>query len=186
MEKVKGYNHVYYNDRGMALIVKNLKVLDKSYTKVGFPSEAIPAKGKSTIKEPLKTMPEVATIAFFNEYGTKTIPARPFMSLAYYRHLKGLKDLRDKVYKKVINGEMSVVNALAIMGEWFSNKIKRTIDDVTTPPNAPSTIRQKNAALLRRTSQKKREENPLIGTTSHPLIHTAQMRNSVTHVEVIK
>lgn len=186
MEKVKGYSHVYRRDLGMALIVKNLKQLDNSYTKVGFPSEASPAKGKPEVKPPVTTMSEMSTIAFYNEYGTKTIPARPFLSLAYYRHVKGLKDLRDKLYAKVISGQITVRESLAIMGEWFAAKVKRTIDDVTTPPNAPSTIKKKNAALLRRTSKKKLDANPLIGTTSHPLIHTAQMRNSVTHVEVVK
>lgn len=178
--------NVIYKDTGMALLIQNLRVLDNSYTKVGFPAGAPIASGKPEIKEPAKDMSEVATIAFWNEYGTKRIPARPFLSLAYYRYLKGLKAVRDRVYLEVITGKMPVKDALSIMGEWFAAKVKRTIDSVTTPPNAPSTIRRKNAALLRRTSKKKLEENLSIGTTAHPLIHTAQMRNSVTHMEVIK
>jgi len=171
----------------MALILKNLKVLDTSFTKVGFPKESPPGKpSKQTDKEPLSSMSEVALIAFWNEYGTDTIPARPFMSLAYYKHLEGLKKVRDQVYLKVIAGEISVEHALAIMGEWLSAKVRSTIREVTSPPNAPSTIRKKNAALLRRTSSAKKEANPLIGTTAHPLIDSAQMLNSVTHVEVVK
>lgn len=187
MQKVKGYNHVYYKDLGLQLILKNLKVLDTSYTKVGFPKEALPGRPtKMSDKNPLSTMSEVALVAFWNEYGTETIPARPFLSLAYYKHLEGLKRVRDQVYQKVISGQMSVEDALGIMGEWFTNRIKRTIDEVVSPPNAPSTIRKKNAALIRGTSNKKRQENPLIGTTAHPLIDKGQMKNSVTHIEVIK
>jgi hypothetical protein len=187
MQKVKGYNHVYYRDRGMSLILKNLHVLDTSFTKVGFPSGApVGRPTKQSDKAPLTSMSEVALIAFWNEYGTDTIPARPFLSLAYYKHLAGLKKVRDQVYLKVIKGEMSVEHALAIMGEWLAAKVKSTINEVTSPPNAPSTIRKKNAALLRRTSANKRAANPLIGTTAHPLIDTAQMRNSITHVEVVK
>jgi len=180
------YKYVQVKDTGWKLIVQNLKELDNSYSKVGFPAEALPSKGKPKVKEPAKTMSEVAQIAFYNEYGTRTIPARPFLSLAYLKNFKGLVGVRDKVYKQVIEGKLSVRQALSIMGEWLTAKIKRTIDETTTPPNAPSTIKRKNAALLRRTSKKKLNENPSIGTTSHPLIHTAQMRNSVSHVEVIQ
>lgn len=183
---MKSTSHVIYKDRGMALIVKNLEKLDGSYSKVGFPSGQPVASGKPALKEPLTNMADVATIAFFNEYGTKNIPARPFMSLAFYNSQKELKSIRDRLYTQVIAGKMPIENSLAMMGSWFAARIKRTIDSVMTPPNAPSTIKAKNAALMRRTSKKALASNPLIGTTAHPLIHTAQMRNSVTHVEVIK
>jgi hypothetical protein len=172
-------NRVKYIDNGIGRIKNNLLTIDNSFTHVGFPKEEEEADG------PAGSMTEVAQIAVYNEYGTKDIPARPFMSLAYKTNVDGLKRLQAQMYKRVLRNEITVKQGLAIIGEWLSAKMKRTIDSVSTPPNAPSTIKQKNAALMRRTSAKALEKTPSIGTTAHPLINTAQMRNSITHVEVI-
>jgi len=180
MNTSKKYSHVEIKDLGIGIIKKNLEQLNNSYTKVGFPHGAIEATGEA------KSMAEVSTYAFYNEFGTKYIPSRPFMSTAFHANSKELCSIRDSLYKKLLEGKTTVPTALGLLGEWHTAKIKATIDSNIPPPNAPSTIRRKNAALMRRTSKKSRNENPSIGTTTRTLINFGQMRNSVTHVEVIK
>lgn len=97
-----------------------------------------------------------------NEYGTPTIPARPFLRPTidanrdvYFNMLAdGIGDVLDgkgsnikTVFRKV---------AVRAVGD-----VKQAIRDVSTPPNAPSTVRRKGA--------------------NNPLIDTGRMRASVDY-----
>lgn len=161
-------------------ISKELKLLDNSFTKVGFPLNAQVGQPSKKVKgQDIKTdMSEIATIAAFQEWGTKrtqskrsggailNIPPRPFMSTSFDENLEGLNNLRSKLYNKIITGHITVKQALSLIGDYMENKTKKKIDDIKDPPNSPITIKKKKS--------------------DNPLINNGQMRNSVTHIEVIK
>lgn len=178
-------------DRGWERIVDQITLMDNSYTKFGFPLGA--AKGKASKRALARAekkgkkltkysnISEVAKIAVYQEFGTKRpdwkgqhpgrgkkrgIPARPFMSTSWDENVQKAYTLLDKLYDKVLQEKTNVKQALALVGEWFSDKVKKKIREIDLPPNAPSTIAKKGS--------------------SKPLIDTGQMINSVTHVEVIK
>lgn len=128
-------------------------------SKVGFPKgEQVGHSSGSNIN----TMAEVASIAVYNELGTSTIPERPFLSPSMVDNIDKLRGRMYRATKAVMQGS-DAYNELSKVGEWMVGEIKLKIRSVDTPPNAQSTIQKKGS--------------------SQPLIDTALMLNSVTHVE---
>ena len=82
----------------------------------------------------------VAQVAFWNEYGTATIPPRPFFRNTIAQH----KDEWPKQAAEMleVNGG-DVRQALADIGEVVKGQIKMTIQDFREPPNAAATVKQK-------------------------------------------
>jgi hypothetical protein len=142
--------------------------MKKSRTKVGFPfGERIgQSNNNGSGHDEYHNMSEVAKIAAFQEFGTRYIPQRPFMRTSYNENIDELKILRDNIYDKIVDGSMTLRQGLAIMGEFMEGKIKQKITDINKPSLKKRTIKAKKS--------------------SNPLIDTGQMRNSVTHSEVIK
>lgn len=82
----------------------------------------------------------VAQVAFWNEYGTATIPPRPFFRNTIAQH----KDEWPKQAAEMleVNGG-DVRQTLADMGEVVKGQIKMTIQDFREPPNAAATVKKK-------------------------------------------
>lgn len=150
---------------------KNLdKELDKmeqlanSYVLVGFQEGSVT---KSEVrgtrrKEAGKSQ---AQIAAENEFGTRIIPARPFMGPA-------IDDNRDRInnvivgeYVKILDGTSNIRKSLNLIGLFAVTLIQKKIRDIRTPPNSPRTIALKKS--------------------SKPLIDFGQMIQSVRHKIVI-
>lgn len=99
----------------------------------------------------------VASVAFFNEYGTIRTPARPFMRNAIEKNSnKWLNQLKNDCVKNVESR-----TALARLGELVKSDIMKSITALNAPANAESTIKRKKS--------------------SNPLIDTGFMRRSVTY-----
>lgn len=82
----------------------------------------------------------VAQVAFWNEYGTATIPPRPFFRNTIAEH----KDEWPKQAAEMLEANGGDVRqALADMGEVVEGQIKMTIQDFREPPNAAATVKQK-------------------------------------------
>ena len=103
----------------------------------------------------------VAQVAAFNEYGTSTIPARPFMKQAWENHGNELKQACQQANNMILNGK-TAENAAAMLGAYGVRLIQEEIVDGGFAPNAPSTIRKKKSDT--------------------PLIDTGNMRQSVKYV----
>lgn len=104
---------------------------------------------------------EILERAGYNHFGTVHIPARPFITNAvrdnhgkYRRYLKGEG-------KKILLGESTPKLMLEKLGLLGQGDIQEEITNLSSPANAPSTIRRKGS--------------------SNPLIETGQMRGSVTY-----
>ena len=82
----------------------------------------------------------VAQVAFWNEYGTATIPPRPFFRNTIAEH----KDEWPKQAAEMLEANGGDVRqALADMGEVVKGQIKMTIQDFREPPNAAATVKKK-------------------------------------------
>lgn len=94
----------------------------------------------------------IAEYAFYNEFGTKNIPERPFIGTSTDEDsatwIKGLK----KDSKKAMAGLISIDDTLDSLGKKMKKSIKTKIKAITTPENRPSTIKKKGF------------DNPLIDT----------------------
>lgn len=86
----------------------------------------------------------VAQVARWNEYGTggaHGIPKRPFMRPAVHEHRQELTDMLRKLYKQAIKDNTNTMDALEEFGAVVKGKIQMQINNTTTPPNAPITVR---------------------------------------------
>ena len=99
----------------------------------------------------------VAQVAYWNEYGTTLSPPRPFFRNAIKDKSKEWLELfRETQFKT-----KDMFKSLSIVGTIAKDDIFTSITDLSSPPNAPYTIKKKGS--------------------SNPLIDTGLMRNSVSY-----
>jgi len=102
-------------------------------------------------------------LAMVHEYGSKDgrIPDRSFIrstcDAKREEHINWLKDLEARVFKD----QLTVKQALSIMGEVVSKDMVQTINNFIPPPLKPATIKRKKS--------------------SKPLIDTGRLKGSITH-----
>lgn len=82
----------------------------------------------------------VAQVAYWNEYGTANIPARPF-----FRNTIAEKqdEWADNAASILQHADGDVGKALALIGEGVKGDIVETIQNFSEPENAPSTVKKK-------------------------------------------
>ena len=86
----------------------------------------------------------VAEVAAWNEFGTDTIPERPFFRNA----VDGLtRTLPDLVLREFRNGGFNLDDAsINRISEAAVSAVQVSITELDDPPNAPSTIRRKDSS----------------------------------------
>ena len=111
----------------------------------------------------------VAAVAAWNEFGTKTIPERPFFRNA----LAEMEDGIANVIKAGIDPRRMVVEdrLAGRVGEYVAGQVQESITALKDPPNAPETVARK---------RKKLHGKKGVGGGENPLIDTGFMHDSVT------
>lgn len=142
----------------------NINRIDKKVAKVGWFE-----------KSRYETGEYVAEIAAQNEFGnpSKNIPARPFISQAIAKDEKLWINILEDQSKLILDGRSSIDKALEIVGGVAAGSIKESISALQEPPLSPVTIQRR---------LQKYKNQQLIGGLTKPLIETALMFNSVSHV----
>lgn len=102
----------------------------------------------------------VATVGFFNEFGTSTIPERSFIRSTINGKSKEIKKVAAAQYKLVLNGKISNEKGLGILGAFTAGLIQQTFTSNDWPDNTQSTINKKGS--------------------SRPLVDTGQLRQSIS------
>lgn len=109
----------------------------------------------------------ISEIAAYNEFGTSTsggqehIPERPFLRTTISEQSKTVYvPLTAKLLGLVLDGTLTVNQAIGILGEKAVADVKMKIDAISDPPNADSTVDRKGS--------------------TNPLIDTGLMRQSVS------
>ena len=109
----------------------------------------------------------IAEYAAYNEFGTKNIPARPFMrTVAKERPKVWVGQMVRKIRGNATKPE-AWKSALVLAGESMKSDIKNSIQAGKWTPNAPATIAAK---------KRKGKVEP-----DHPLIDTGQMLAAVSY-----
>ena len=103
----------------------------------------------------------VAQVAAWNEFGTRNMPSRPFMRDTVNLNKAEVKRTFDEAAKAILNGSTED-RELEKIGVLAKAMMQKQITDGGYAPDAPSTVRKKGS--------------------SHPLIDTGQMRQSVNYV----
>ncbi len=101
---------------------------------------------------------DLVDIAAYNELGTPTIPARPFMKQSFENHESDLQNACDEVNAAISRGS-TAVQALENLGTFGKALVQQEIVDGEFEPNAAATISKKGS--------------------ERPLIDTGHMRQSV-------
>lgn len=93
--------------------------------------------------------PRVIDVAFWNNYGTKDIPARRFMQVGAKRCEVDMKKMMGLCVEKMLDKRMKPKDAGEMLGQKATAIMKKTVREWEQPPNAPSTIARKgvNAPL---------------------------------------
>lgn len=78
----------------------------------------------------------IAKIAFWNEYGTKSAPPRPFFRNAINEN----KDKWRSTLTQALKHGLDTEKALALTGEQISNDLRESIISGSFEPNSPVTL----------------------------------------------
>lgn len=140
-------------DRGWERIKGQAADAGRHYVQVGLQSGDVTPEGTSVVE-----------IGAYNEFGTDTIPERPFIRSALDQNRRQIESAQRSLWDSVVRGHMDIRRALEALGQMHQGHIQRRITEIRTPPNAPGTIRQKGS--------------------SNPLIDTGHMRASIRYVVV--
>lgn len=111
---------------------------------------------------PFKNIAPTATIieiAAYNEFGTDTIPERPFLRTTIKENRAKYIELVKDLMVKIVNGKLAADKAVAILAEKAVADVQTKIDTIKSPPNTELTKEWKGS--------------------SNPLIDTGLMRKSV-------
>lgn len=121
--------------------------------------------------------PSVAQVARWNEFGTPYIPSRPFFRPVVHGQKTELVQMLRHLYQDALRNNKNTLDVLNLFGEEVEGRIKVSIRNVETPPNAPITI---YGGWLRRKGHK-----PIYiegkGEGKKPLYDTGVMLDSVSH-----
>jgi len=85
----------------------------------------------------------VAEVAFFNEFGTSTIPERSFIRSTIDENRSELDQLTFRLLDQIIANKLDTKKALDKLGFKIQQLIRKKILDLNDPANAPSTIARK-------------------------------------------
>lgn len=121
-------------DLGYNAIIRELKSLDGKEINAGILKDA----GKS------KEGVSLVNIAFWNEYGTKRIPSRPFVRIASDENKGKWGDVAADGVGKIIDRKIKWRKCCDMVGKRMKADIKKVIGDKSKlVPNALSTIKRK-------------------------------------------
>jgi hypothetical protein len=139
-------------DKGWQQIEINMKHLKGRKVKVGITADSGSVDGTAVID-----------YATYNEFGTRSIPARPFMATTADRYRDQTVKVAEAMIGQVIDRKYNVDTALARLGAWYQGRIQMTIREAKSwaVPNDPKTIAMKGS--------------------SSPLIDTGRMVQSVRY-----
>ena len=136
---------VEINDFGLDDIIGNTQELNGRVVKVGI-------QGGSH--------DDMVDIAIYNHFGTRHIPARPFMADCAEQNAAQISEAQRRVVYRVLEGA-DVDAMLHQLGNWYRDVQRAHIRHGNWVPNAPATIRRKGS--------------------DRPLIDTGQLVNAVEY-----
>ena len=128
---------VTFVDHGLKKLMENIQELGKLRVTVGYQGRdaTMRVDGGATL----------SAIARFNEFGTKHIPARPFMRRAVKQSGQAIADVAAREFGQVAENDADPVGAMAEVGKVMMDGVHKQIDTSRSwaVANAPSTIEKK-------------------------------------------
>ena len=88
-------------------------------------------------------MPQIAAD---NEFGTREIPARPFMRTSFDENMQRINNFILSEYDDVLTGKSNTRRSLNRIGLLGVDLVQVKIRSITNPPNSPKTIALKRSS----------------------------------------
>lgn len=149
------------------------KTKELPHLNVGFFEGATyPTESGGTAGDPYPDGTPVAAVAYWNEFGTDRIPARPFMRQTIAKNQDQWGKLLAGCLRQT-RGDLD--KAMAMAGEQIVSQLQEQIRTLQDPPLAASTMENR----LRSTKKNGKLSTVNMATASKPLIDTGHMLNSV-------
>lgn len=126
-------------------------VEDKNLGYTAFLEGAKCFDGKTVVAGVLQNAGETADgtslvdVAVYNEYGTRSTPARPFLRIASIQNARKWQDHAETAALAVMDGKVQPERALEIVGNDVVGDIQKVIGSSSLAANAPATIRRKKS-----------------------------------------
>jgi HK97 gp10 family phage protein len=129
---------VTWDDKGLNKLMDNLKELGKLRVTVGY-------QGRTATEQLKPGGPTTSSVARYNEFGTKNIPARPWMRRAVKQSGRAISKVSAMEFGQVAENDADPVAAMAEVGKVMMDAVHDQIDNSRSwaVPNAASTIKQK-------------------------------------------
>ena len=119
----------------------------------------------------------VVSVALWNEFGTQNIPERSFFRSTLEENESKINAWREEAIKNITEKNWPASKALEMIGLRVQILIQNKIKSNVPPPNAPSTIKAKQASGVAPKSGFKKGFEGRTGT----LINSGLMLRSVTY-----
>lgn len=88
----------------------------------------------------------IAEIGWWNEFGTRQIPERPFLRTGLREKVPKYRMILNTGMRKILIGQMKSDQLLGILGVAAVADVQAKIIMVSTPPNAPMTVEKKGSS----------------------------------------
>ena len=135
----------YLSRRINATLGEKLRDLSDQRVLVGLPEGSDDYPG-----EPGEETVSVIDVGFWNEFGTEHIPARPFLRTTVANNTQKYLTMIEKDFSAVLENRLAPASLWHRVGSRMQADVQNAIAEWTTPPNAPSTQRQKGKKASRK------------------------------------
>lgn len=123
-------------DPGFRNLIASLRSLEDKKLKVG----VLPSAGRNSEGV------DLVDVAVWNEFGTRHIPARPFMRIAADKNENKWNRYAERCVDAALKNRANINNAVCLLGEQIKSDVQRVIGSRDLAPNKASTIRRKGSS----------------------------------------
>ena len=124
-------------DPGFHSLIASLRSLEDKKLKVG----VLPSAGRNSEGV------DLVDVAVWNEFGTRHIPARPFMRIAADKNENKWNRYAERCVDAALKNRANINNAVHLLGEQVKSDVQRVIGSRELPANKASTIRRKGSSV---------------------------------------
>jgi len=116
---------ITYRDTGASRVAEQLEQLGQLSLTIGY-------QGATALTLYDRGNVNVATVALYQEFGTQTIPARPFMRRSVRENLNELQQEIGEAFASVARLEQTAIAAMDSIGRFMAEKMAEAIDTAPT------------------------------------------------------
>ena len=128
-------------DKGLDKLLAEIKTLAQLKATVGY-------QGAGGLNQATPGGPTTAEVAAWNEFGTKTIPSRPFLRQGLNQAGPSLQVITNDGADGLVNGTKDATSFVASLAKDLSDKVRQQISSAGSwaAPNAESTVEAKGSS----------------------------------------